>query len=366
VELTVCANDALTSELSVDLTDLATGDRCMPGEFEMQDYLLLGCGPLTDTYASTIAQIAVAAREKVHVVVFYGDRDQKRALTRALFSETDSMENISLMSVSHNTKWVRDYGPTVIRCGSGYRMVDWLYESGRPQDELVPQHFAAVSGTPGETAAIVLHGGNLLSNGRGLCLTSFNVLSDNRHFGINRRDLHKQLGNRFGARDIVVLQTLLEEPTGHLDIFATFTDANTVVVGQFSEEEDPDNAAILESNAATLAKVVTANGPLQVQRIPMGVKSDGLFRTYTNCIYANGILIVPTYQGFDAKRLEQAIACYRRLLPDWKVVCVDASEIIQEAGALHCVSLNIPKINQTAKSLPLPLEVPRRPDAFEQ
>lgn len=365
---TASANEDVVEPVavSIDLTDLAQRDRCMPGEFEMQDYLLLGCGPLTDTYASTMVEIAVAVRDRVHVVLLYADRDQRKALSEALFNETNSTHNVSLMTVSHDSKWVRDYGPTVIRSGSDYRMVDWLYETGRPQDELVPQQVAALSRTPWETASIVLHGGNLLSNGSGLCLTSFNVFSDNRQFGINRRDLQKQLGNRIGANNVVVLETLMEEPTGHLDIFATFTDANTVVVGQFSAEEDPDNSEILDNNAAILAKVVTPNGPLRVERIPMGVKSDGLFRTYTNCIYANGILIVPTYRGFDAQRLEQAIACYQRLLPKWKVVCVDASEIIQEAGALHCISLNIPRIDLTRKSITLPLEIPQRPADFEE
>lgn len=367
--ITASAYDGVAVSTGVpdDLLDLAhsPAERCMPGEFEMQDYLLLGCGPLTDTYAATMAEIAVAVREKVHVVLFYADLDQRRLLVSALFDQTDSTHNISLMAVPHNTKWVRDYGPTVIRCGSGYHMVDWLYETGRPQDELVPQHFAAVSRTPTETAAIVMHGGNLLSNGNGVCLTSCNVLSDNAHYGINRRDLQKQLGKRIGAGNIVVLETLMDEPTGHLDIFTTFTDANTVVVGQYSDDEDPDNAEILNSNAAKLAKVVTANGPLRVERIPMGLKSDGLFRTYTNCIYANGILIVPTYQGFDAQRLEQAVACYQRLLPSWKIICIDASEIIQEAGALHCISLNIPRIDLARKSIALPLEIPSPPANFE-
>lgn len=328
----------------------------MPGEFERQQFLLLSCGDLTPSHALMIATVAQETRRQLRVVVLCSSDEQEEAIDTALRNQMDSLENISLLRIPHDTKWIRDYGPTILQTNAGFRVVDWLYEHGRPSDELVPENVAKFSETPHELAAIVLHGGNLLSNGHGLCVTTTALLETNRHLGITKADLPKQMGGRIGAREIVVLESLVGEPTGHVDMFATFTGPNTVVVGQYSPEEDAENAAVLDRNAARLAAVTTVGGRLRVERIPMGRKDDGIWRTYTNCIYANGVLVIPTYQaGGDSARLRQARACYRRLLADWRIATVDASDLIQEGGSLHCASLNLVGLAKPLNQIPVPL-----------
>lgn len=329
----------------------------LPGEFERQQFLLLSCGELTPNHADMIAAVAQETRRQLRVIVLYSSDEQKAVVDAALRNRMDTLEDISLLRVPHDTKWIRDYGPTVLQTDAGFRVIDWLYEHGRPSDERVPEHMAAMSQTPYELGSIVLHGGNLLSNGQGVCVTTLAVLNANGHLGITKADLPKQLGRRIGAREIVVLEPLVGEPTGHVDMFATFTGPNTVVVGQYSLEEDAENAAVLDRNAARLAAVTTSQGRLRVERIPMGRKDDGIWRTYTNCIYANGVLVIPAYHaGGDNGRLEQAYACYRRLLVNWRIAAVDTSALIQEGGSLHCASLNV--VGFAKPFAPIPFPVP--------
>ena len=91
---------------------------------------------------------------------------------------------------------------------------------------------------------------------------------------------------------------------------------------------------------------------MRVERVPMGARHDGVFRSYTNCVFANGVLLVPKYREHDGWRLGHCEMLFRRLLPGWTVVPIDASDLIQECGALHCVSLNIPALNGAPDKAP--------------
>ena len=112
---------------------------------------------------------------------------------------------------------------------------------------------------------------------------------------------------QFGATDLIYLEPLAGEATGHVDMFATFTAPDTVVIGECSQREDPVNAAILDRNAQRLAGVRTACGPLNVVRIPVS-KTNTLpfeddpdayvWHTYTNVVYANQVLLDLTQATF--------------------------------------------------------------------
>ena len=55
------------------------------------------------------------------------------------------------------------------------------------------------------------------------------------------------------------LETLEGERTGHIDLFAKFTQPDTVVLGRYDAATDPENAARMERNAARLARIRLAD-----------------------------------------------------------------------------------------------------------
>jgi agmatine/peptidylarginine deiminase len=189
---------------------------------------------------------------------------------------------------------------------------------------------------------VILDGGNLLSNGTGLFLATTSLIDENQPLDYDREQLEAVLDEYLGCTRIEFLETLVGEPTRHVDMFATFTDANTVVVGAYDSRVDPVNARILDRNAACLAAVEWQHGPLRVVRVPMPPKNDGVWRTYTNVIFANGVLLVPVYPRIDPEGDRVALETFRHLLPDWDVVGIDAGGIAQRGGALHCISMNVP------------------------
>jgi hypothetical protein len=139
----------------------------------------------------------------------------------------------------------------------------------------------------------------------------------------------------------VFLEPLVGEQTGHVDMFATFVSSDVVVVGEYSPDADPLNAEILDRNAQRLAAVRTSRGPLRVLRIPMPPHTLDVWRTYTNVLFANGTLVVPTYPGIDPQGEAEALAIYKHLLPGWTVVGVDCNRLIEWGGAVHCVTRNL-------------------------
>lgn len=193
--------------------------------------------------------------------------------------------------------------------------------------------------------------GNVLSNGRGLGLTTADTMTLNRRVGRSERSVRAVLKQYLGFDQLVVLEPLSGEPTGHVDMFATFVSAKTVVVGAFDPSRDPVNAKILNRNAARLADVRTSMGALRVVRIPMPRRGRTVWPTYTNVLFADGLLLIPSYKGLPQINEKAAIEVYRRELPDWMLATIDCQTLIRSGGALHCISLNVPNVRRTTLKL---------------
>jgi agmatine/peptidylarginine deiminase len=81
---------------------------------------------------------------------------------------------------------------------------------------------------------------------------------------------------------------------------------------------------------------------LKVERIPRPPPTDDVWRSYTNVIFANGTLLVPSYPDADEKTEARALDVYAKLLPGWTIIPLDVSDLIREGGALRCISMNVP------------------------
>jgi agmatine/peptidylarginine deiminase len=155
-------------------------------------------------------------------------------------------------------------------------------------------------------------------------------------------DVGYLLNRYYGFEQAIALEALAGEETAHVDLFAAFTTADTVVVGQYDPDVDRKNAELLDRNAERLGSITTSVGRLKVERIPMPTNAGGVWRSYTNVIFANGTLLVPVYNDVKDPGREQALETYARLLPGWEIKTIDATRLIRNRGALRCVSVNVP------------------------
>jgi agmatine/peptidylarginine deiminase len=322
----------------------------MTGEFEPQRYLLMACAG-DHVHSRTIARIVSTVKQRIQPVVLINDALDRRQVIEDLNDFGVDQSAVVILRVEHDSKWTRDFGPTTMLSARGIRVVDWLYSEERQLDDDVSLGLTALSETQVELLPLEIEGGNLLSNGCGLIVTSERSLQVNQELGFARAAF--ELADQLGATDLVVLEPLCGEETQHVDMFATFVSPTTIVVGSYDEHIDPVNAALLDRNARILSNVVTPQGRLNVVRIPMGSREGNYWRTYTNCIFANGVLLVPGYRGFDDPIVRaQVLNTYRRLLPDWIIESIDASDLIESGGALRCASLNLTDLSNPLFSTP--------------
>jgi agmatine/peptidylarginine deiminase len=319
----------------------------LPAEFERQGTIFLGCSELATFYPDLLADVVEAVRHRIDIAALVVNAEGGKAVADILINRGLPTDAVRYVEVPHETMWIRDYGPLFVRRKSDGQavVVDADYERfARPKDDNAPAVLASQLHLAAVRAPVSLEGGNLISNGRGVCLTTTTLLTRNQERGCDEERLRNLLRLFFGAEETVFLEPLSGEPTGHVDMFAVFTDPGTVVVGEYNPFVDPVNAAILDLNAARLAQVRGPNGPLAVVRIPMPPREGENWRTYTNVVFANGMLLTPVYGNLDPQGERAATETYRRLLPNWRIAGIDVSGLIGNGGALHCISMNAPRL----------------------
>lgn len=334
---------------------------CMPAEFEKQSAILLGCNELLPYHPRVLVELCAALIDKIALIGIVESEEQRKLLITLLCDWGLPAHLLHFISLPVKGMWVRDYGPGFVRRRDGsITILDAEYlEADRPEDDKAPSELASLLRLPVSQVPLVCEGGNILSNGHGVCLTTTTLAARNASRGYSMGAINEILSKYYGFRQICVLKPLLSEHTGHIDMFATFVAPNVVVVGEYDPKVDPVNADILNENARMLSNSRTSFGPLRVVRIPMPSNHGGLWKTFTNVIYANGTLIMPTYGAAEAESEKVAMETFARLLPGWEVVGIDATSVIKQRGSLRCVSINIPWLEHV---FPAPSEYkPTRP-----
>lgn len=381
-------SEPATGDVAVNVS--ATG--VIPGEFEPQDAMLLTwLGPekldpspdavkIREAQLQSLSAIVEATSRALQPLVLVPDAATREHARDAMADMNAAPFPPQLLVAPLDSFWVRDFGPISVCGGDRAWLVDARYvhqtdRGGGRRDDQIPEAIARHFRMELHRSEMDLSSGNLLSNGQGLLIATTRLLDGNRLRGYGREEVEQELSRLFGVQELVLLEPLVEEPTGHVDIFATFTSPDTLVVGENeAQRADPQyylpsyldlyhqphppeetramrrarratwlrNQAILNENVSRLRQVRMDGRPLNIHRIPM--PPPGWFcwgGSYTNVIYANGVLIVPSYPDVDAEAEQAALDVYRALLPDWEIVSIDARPFVLYRGAFHCLSMNI-------------------------
>lgn len=321
--------------------------RVLNADFEMQNGILLSW-PDEENWPNFEEEIDQEQRDAEHQVLIdvlkaLHDRvstsclvpdDATLALVIDKLRKADvSTEAVQFIQAPINSMWVRDFGPIFARGIDGdLQILDTRYVRDHYPSatlDVVPWEIGRGLGIPVHRVQVEIDGGEILSNGTGLCIVSERTDAADRSEAIQRE---------LGAKQVVFLKPLIGEATGHVDMFATFTSPDTIVIGEYSRDYDPANSAVLDQNAARLRRVRTSSGPLKVVRIPMPLRMSGHFFTYTNVVYANGILLFPHFSKLDPNVEARALDVYRKLLPGWEIISIEATPLIKYEGSLHCLT----------------------------
>ena len=311
-------------------------DSVLPGEFETVDRLVIGWSADNWQYLPYFATVLRQVPPEVIVTLVVAEGQDSRALIRALRRRGVTFRNLEVVTAAVDTMWVRDYGPLVVDTEHGRDVVDLPYGNDRPGDDRVPGVLANHWRFGLRQPPLDMEGGHIQADGQGTCVITDDVVVRNAE-KLSLGEVRRVLREQFGCRTAVVVPALEGEPTGHLDMFVYVTGPRQALVGAYEPAQDAVNAELLDRAADRL----TAAG-FTVERVPMP-DNDGatVFRTHTNALTLNHVVLVPVYRA-DRSSRSRALAAFRKAFPDRRVVAVAADALIDLAGSVHCTALTIP------------------------
>jgi agmatine deiminase len=264
---------------------------------------------------------------------------------------------IHLLEKKINDVWVRDCGPICIYREvdgvSEYAMTDWEYNSwgGKyppfDDDNRIPSYLAQKFQIPLFQPGIVLEGGSIETNGKGLLLTTESVLlNSNRNPGLDKKEIETYLDNYLGIEKVIWLKAGLagDDTDGHIDDLCRFVNEDTVFASVVHDPGDV-NYQMLQYNLALLRTAVDQVGrPLNIVEIPLpetkieGTTVDGseyVPASYANFYIANGLVLVPLY---DPRHDNEILELFRTYFPGRDVIGIECSDLVWGQGSIHCVT----------------------------
>jgi agmatine deiminase len=306
------------------------------GDWEPPDVLLL---VEYAKWQESIDSIIAAARTDMTPVYILMNRDDEQYRENILQAEQDS--NNTLLHLSLDTPWIRDYGPLQLKARNGsVKWIDFAYSNQRTHDDSVPEELAGYMGASIEDGDYFLDGGAVISNGSGLCAITDKSLeiASVDPFHIEEFEGFRDI---LGCKALAVLPALTGESTGHADIIAQFLSPEIVAVAQVNQEDTYGIAAELEQ-AIELLKETAENisQPLRVIRLQLIVEAD-FFYSYINGTRLKKTYLIPSFHNVPSEIEQTAIHVLQSALPDIELSSIPAETMVKSGGAVHCITLGL-------------------------
>ena len=240
-----------------------------------------------------------------------------------------NMSNAEFIIAPTNSHWTRDYGPWFIIDGNDeMAIVDHIYNRPRPQDDLIPGVIGSEWGMSVYGMSLETAGGNHMSDGLGLSMSTELVYNENpgmTHAQIDAMML-QYLGN-----DYLVLDYIESGGIHHIDCWAKLLGPSTIMIKDVPSGSS--SYALLNARAQYMSQQISPWGvPYTVVRVycPYGT-------AYTNSLILNDKVLVPTFgSSYD----NVAIQVYQDAMPGYEVLGFDGSWY--DNDAIHCRAMGVP------------------------
>ena len=316
--------------------------------------MLLSTGDLMPQHHNILKELIAKTSGHLPLIILVNDKKQLKTAVEIAEATRANLDHVSFYVLKLDTIWLRDFGPRFLETESDPRSIDFYYDGTRPKDDQFPNRWGELVGIRNKTVEWTLQGGNLISNGQGLAFTSTRFFEDNNvQFPFRNRPSNVEYERRKLVVDafktecnidrLLFLRPLNPEATRHVDMLTTFLAADHMLVARVDPRIDPANARILDENARFLRTVQVNGRPMRVDRIDIPPRQGKYWSPYTNVIFANNLVLIPIYKSDSPALVSRAIQTYQRLLPGKHVDTIDMTSMQKLEGALHCLSINVPK-----------------------
>ncbi len=267
--------------------------------------------------------------EDLVVTTIVGSEYQQSQAVSAYTANGVTMANTQFIIAPTNSIWVRDYGPWFIFDGSGdLAIVDHIYNRPRPDDDQIPWVLGSEWSMSVYGLEIVHAGGNHMSDGLGMSMSTELVYDENPGLSPDEIDsmMLAYLGNGYEVLDYIEYGGI-----HHIDCWAKFLDPATILI-----KDVPTGDAsydLLNDRAEYLSQKISAWGRLYTfirVYCPYGT-------AYTNSLILNDKVFVPTFGStYDTT----ALNVYKDAMPGYEVLGFDGSWY--DNDAIHCRAMGVP------------------------
>ena len=413
------AADASATPKPMSATAIAAPRIGAPSEFEPQEYIwlswrderFLGQAPFADVAVDVMKEITPF----VKVRLMYSDEQppytikrrlplaQAEQVVRArLKAKGVDLSRVELFYHSQPSGAIQDPGPFFLRTtAGGLAIADYRYGvHPDPRVEAMDRVIAASLGLPTIRSELISEGGARQSNGRGTLLLVEAVERD-RNPKFTRAQIEAEHARVHGTPNVIWLDKGPADEEwgrlkdgrwgigtgGHVDVFARFADASTILLAQVSGAQRraypimAETHRRMEKNFAILRAAKDQDGkPFRILRVPMpdpmtasvnydtispyermffegtkpGERIDYYLPAgYLNFIIANGVVVTARlWEKGRPLKLRETDALAKRALerafPGRKIAQVGVTPLIHDGGGLHCHSRNQPFASATA------------------
>lgn len=297
----------------------------------------------------------LATSEKVHIIA-YNNREKTRIID-LLKAQSVDLAQVDFNIYPNNDFWVRDNGPIYVHDKAGNLVIqDWGFNGwGNKADfedcNTIPQKIGRDQNRKvvDLNNIMINEGGSVELDGNGtLMACKSSILNKNRNPGMTQKEAEDIFTTYLGATNFVWLdgQAGLEITDQHIDGFARFGNANTIVTMQANDLRAYD---VMPSDIEKLYAATNANGqPYNFLKLPLTQnnvsttygKDLGYKGSYCNYYIANTKVLVPVYNDpNDAV----ALRLLQTLYPNRTVVGIDFRNVYANGGMTHCITQQQPK-----------------------
>jgi agmatine deiminase len=306
--------------------------------------------PVPYTFAKIVAAISRFEAVRINAAASL----QPRA-TQLCSAAGADMARVTFYDHPTNDAWCRDHGPIFVkhRSTGEVALTDWRYNAwgGKyppyDDDDAIPTRIARRFRLRRFANDMVLEGGSIDVNGRGLLLTTGQcLLNKNRNPELTREQIEQNLRDYLGVRTVLWLGDGIvgDDTDGHVDDLTRFFKPDGIITAVESDSRDANYPALKE-NLARLRSFRTPSGKkfdLVTLPMPRRVAFQGrrVPASYANFLILNDAVLVPTFrqQKRDAEACEIIGACF----PRREIVPIDCYYLIWGLGTLHCISQQQP------------------------
>lgn len=276
------------------------------------------------------------------------DRVMQKLSTRAV-----DLDRIIIHQQKINDIWARDCGPIFVKEGDEFLITNWGYNAWGEKyppwedDDKLPEYVANKFGLRSVEPGMILEGGSIDVNGKGVLLTTESVLlNPNRNPEFSKDQIEEKLRLYLGVEQIIWLKGGLagDDTDGHIDDIARFLNEDTVLA-MIAENRDDVNYEVLQQNLEILRSVRLKDGRnLNIETLPLpttkieGTTVDGseyVPASYANFYIANGAVLVPLY---EKKYDESALELFKKYFPHRKVIGINCADLVWGQGSIHCIT----------------------------